>query len=93
MRLGDTATPNLIMDGDYSGVPAVRSSNYVSGAMGAGFILKPDLLEVGNAAIRGILRTSVLEYDSISVHSGSDITVKGGDVLNADMTADDNTTF
>ena len=71
----------------------IRSSNYVSGAMGAGFILKPDLLEVGNAAIRGILRTSVLGYDSISVHSGSDITVKGGDVLTVDMTADDNTTF
>ena len=93
MRLGDTATPYLVMDGDRSGEPAVCSSNYVSGAMGAGFLLKSNLLEVGNAAIRGLLRTSVLEYDSISVHSGSDITVKGGDVLTVDMSADDNTTF
>jgi hypothetical protein len=71
----------------------IRSSNYVSGFLGAGFTLEPDLLEVGNASIRGIIRTSVFEYNSISVHSGSDLTVKGGDVLAEDMTAADNTIF
>jgi len=91
MRLGATSGDNLILDGDYSDEPAVRSSNYVSGSSGAGFLLKPDLLEVGNIAARGIIRTSVFEYNSISVHSGSDITVKGGDVLAADMTVTDGT--
>lgn len=89
IRIGDLSAPNLIMDGDYNGVPAVRSSNYVSGAFGAGFLLKPDLLEVGNIAARGIIRTSVFEHNSVSVHSGSDVTVKGGDVLAVDMTAAD----
>jgi hypothetical protein len=93
MRLGATSGDNLILDGDYSDEPAVRSSNYVSGSSGAGFLLKPDLLEVGNIAARGIIRTSVFEYNSISVHSGSDITVKGGDVLAADMTVTDGTAF
>jgi len=93
MRLGDTATPYLVMDGDYSGVPAVRSSDYVSGFMGAGFLLNHNLLEVGNIASRGILRTSVFETNSVTVNSGSNITVKGGDVLAEDMSADDNETF
>ena len=93
LRIGPTSGEYITVDGDYSGVPAIVTSNYVSGASGAGFLLKSDLLEVGNIAARGIIRTSVFEYNSVSVHSGSDITVKGGDVLNADMTADDNTTF
>jgi len=93
IRIGDLSAPNLIMDGDYSGVPAVRSSNYVSGAFGAGFLLKPDLLEVGNIAARGIIRTSVFEHDSVSVHSGSDVTVKGGDVLAEDMSFADEAIF
>jgi len=89
MRLGDTATPYLVLDGEYSGVPAVRSSDYVSGFMGAGFLLKHNLLEVGNIASRGIIRTSVFETNSVTVNSGSNITVKGGDVLVEDMSAED----
>lgn len=86
MRLGPTSGKHITADGANL---RLRSSNYVSGALGAGFTLEPDLLEVGNIAARGIIRTSVFEYDSVSVHSGSDVTVKGGDVLAADMTAAD----
>jgi len=93
MRIGATSGEYITVDGDYGGVPAVVTSNYVSGFMGAGLLLKSDLLEVGNIAARGIIRTSVFESNSVSVHSGSDITVKGGDVLAEDMSADDADTF
>ena len=86
IRLGDTAKPYLVMDGNYGGVPAVRSSNYVSGYMGAGFILKSDLLEVGNIACRGIFRTNIFQKDSISVVGGN-VLILAGDVLVEDMTA------
>jgi hypothetical protein len=71
----------------------IRSSNYVSGYFGAGFTLEPDLLEVGNVAVRGIIRTSVFQYDSISAHGGSRVLAYGADVLAADMTALDASTL
>jgi hypothetical protein len=91
IRVGALSDDYLIIDGDYSGEPAMRSSNYVSGAFGAGFMLKSDLLEVGNIAARGIIRTAVLEYNSMNVFAGSNVVCKGGDVLASDMTVHDTT--
>nr|MBC8360946.1 hypothetical protein [Candidatus Desulfatibia profunda] len=85
LRLGPTSGDYLILDGDYGGVPAVVTSNYVSGYMGVGLLLKSDLLEVGNIACRGIFRTNIFQKDSISVVGGS-IAVLAGDVLSENMT-------
>ena len=84
MRLGPTTGDYITMDGANQ---KVESSNYVSGFAGAGFTLQPDLLEVGNIACRGILRTYVLQKDILSVHAGSLIVAPNADVLDADMTA------
>ena len=70
----------------------VSSSNYSSGAMGSGFLLSSDLLEVGNIACRGIFRTAVFQKDVLSVVGGS-VVVLDADVLDADMTAADNSTL
>ena len=70
----------------------IRSSDYVSGYMGAGFTLEPDLLEVGNIACRGIFRTSVFQKDTISVIGGN-VLVTRGDVLATDMTASGTSTL
>ena len=66
----------------------VRSSNYASGAMGSGFSLSSDMMEVGNIACRGIFRTSLFRKDTISVVGGS-LVVLDGDCLAEDMTAAD----
>jgi hypothetical protein len=71
----------------------IQSSNYVSGYFGAGFSLTPELFEVGNIAARGIIRTSVFQYDSISAHGGSRVLAHGADVLSTDMTALDASTL
>lgn len=93
IRVGATGADYVAIDGDYGGVPAVRSSNYVSGAAGAGFLLKSDLLEVGNIACRGIFRTAVFQKDVISAVGGNVLISKSADVLDADMTAADNATL
>jgi len=66
----------------------IRSSNYVSGVFGAGFTLSPDLLEVGNVAVRGIFRTAVFQKDVVSAVGGN-LVVLPADVLATDMTAGD----
>jgi len=54
--------------------------------MGAGFTLEPDLLEVGNIAARGIIRTAVFQKDVVSAVGGN-LAVLPADLLNEDMTA------
>ncbi len=66
----------------------VRSSNYVTGAMGAGVTLEPDLLEVGNIAARGEFRSNVFQKNTVSTVGGN-LLVVGGDVLAEDLTASD----
>jgi len=66
----------------------IESDNYVSGVFGAGFHLDSNLLEVGNIACRGLIRTAVFQKDVVSVVGGN-LAVLDGDVLDADMTADD----
>ncbi len=97
IRLGPTSANYLILDG--VNVQA-RSSNYASGVFGSGFLLSPDLLEVGNIACRGIFRTACFQKDVVSAIGGN-LAVLDADVLDTDMTALDacnltiegNTTF
>ena len=70
----------------------IRSDNYVSGYAGSGFNLDPDLLEVGNIACRGLIRTAVFQKDVINVMGGN-FAVLDGDVLDEDMTALDASTM
>ena len=86
IRVGPTSGDYITIDGDYGGVPAIVTSNYVSGYMGAGLLLKSDLLEVGNIACRGIFRTNIFQKDTISVVGGH-VLVMAGDVLAENMTA------
>jgi len=86
IRVGASTGNYLTIDGDNL---RIRSSNYVSGIFGAGVTLEPDLLEVGNIACRGLIRTSVFQKDVVSVMGGN-FAVLDGDVLNEDMTALDN---
>lgn len=82
----DRITVNtIVVDGANN---RIRSTNYVSGANGAGFNLDPNLLEVGNVSVRGILRTAVFQKDVISAVGGS-VMILDADVLDADMTASD----
>lgn len=89
IRAGITTGDYLTLDGANL---RLRSSNYVSGPNGAGFTLEPDLLEVGNIAARGIIRTAVFEKDVISAVGGS-FAVIDSDKLNVDMTALDASTL
>lgn len=89
IRLGSTAGNYLNLDGANL---RIRSSNYVSGALGAGFTLEPDLLEVGNIRARGRIITSVFQKDSISAVGGK-LVVTNSDVLASDMTALDASTI
>ena len=70
----------------------IESSNYVSGSFGAGFHLSPDLLEVGNIACRGMIRTAVFQKDIISAVGGN-VAILNADVLDTTMTAQDNSTL
>ncbi len=83
IRVGPTTGTYLTIDGANL---RIRSSNYVAGMAGSGFTLEPDLLEVGNIAARGIIRTAVFQKDVISCIGGN-FAVLPADVLAADMTA------
>lgn len=89
LRLGPTTGDYITLDGANK---RIRSSDYVSGAAGAGFTLEPDLLEVGNMAARGIIRTAVFQKNVISAVGGS-FAVVDSDKLNVDMTALDASTL
>ena len=77
------ASEPIIIDGANK---KIYSSNYVTGPDGTGFYLDSDLLEVGNVAIRGLIRTAVFQKDVISTVGGSFMVIKS-DVLEEDMTA------
>lgn len=84
LRLGPTTGTYLVVDGDYSGIPAIYSSNYSAGT--SGFLLKADLLDVGNILARGSIRCAVFQKDSVSAVGGN-LAILAGDVLAADMTS------
>ena len=72
---------------------SIGSTTFVSGLLGSGWnISNSGTAEFQNAVIRGILRTSVFEKDTISVVNGI-VLISKGDVLAADMTALDASTI
>ncbi len=83
IRVG-ASTP-VIIDG---ATKSIQSDNYVSGAFGTGFYLDEDLLEVGNVAVRGLIRTAVFQKDVVNVMGGN-FAVLDGDVLSVDMSSED----
>lgn len=74
---------SLVLD---AGNQKIESTNYVSGVYGSGFHIDSNLLEVGNIAARGLIRTAVFQKDVVSTVGGN-LAVLDGDVLDADMTA------
>ncbi len=88
-RITVGASNEILIDGTNK---KIVSSNYVSGTMGAGFHLDSNLLEVGNTACRGIIRTAVFQKDIVSAMGGNFL-VLDADVLDANMTAADNSTL
>lgn len=70
----------------------IESDNYVSGVFGSGFHLDSNLLEVGNIACRGLIRSAVFQKDVVSTIGGN-LAVLDGDTLDADMTALDASTL
>ena len=88
-RIDVGTTNKIFIDGENK---RIQSDNYVSGAMGAGFHLSDDLLEVGNIACRGLIRTAVFQKSIINVMGGNFL-VLDGDVLNEDTTALDASTL
>ena len=85
IRLGPSSGNYINIDGANQ---KIQSSNYVSGMAGAGFTLDPDLLEVGNIAARGIIRTAVFQKDVVNVVNGNFV-VLPGDCLATNMLVDD----
>jgi len=72
----------------------IRSDNFVEGpTFGKGFAIQDNgFAEFENVTIRGALRSSVFEYDTVSVVGGQ-LLVSPASVLDADMTALDNSTL
>lgn len=100
IHAGDGSTHYFKFDGEYGFMQCgdvlidgenqrVRSTNYVSGFLGSGFTLQSDLLEVGNARIRGALQCVTFETQTVHAYGGALVVVKGADVLASDMTAAD----
>jgi hypothetical protein len=88
-RISVGATSPILIDGANK---KIESSNYVSGYAGSGFHIDENLMEVGNIACRGLIRTSVFQKDVISTVGGN-LMVLDGDVLDTDMTALDSSTM
>jgi hypothetical protein len=64
----------------------IRSKNFVSGLMGSGFqITDAGEAEFNNVTIRGALKSSVFETNTVSTVGGS-LLVLDGDILSEDMT-------
>lgn len=67
----------------------LRSSNFVTGALGKGFNIASDgTAEFQDVKMRGTLRTSIFEKNTISAIGGN-MLVTPADTLGADMTASD----
>lgn len=69
----------------------IRSTNYVSGAFGQGFSLSKDLLEVGNIAARGTIRTANFQKDVISSIAGGQVISPNSATLGEDVASGDTT--
>ena len=70
----------------------IRSSDYVSGALGKGWQIDANWAEFQNIYARGILRSVVFEYETISAMGGTFLISHDADKLNGDMGPDDTST-
>lgn len=71
---------------------AIGSGNFVSGPLGLGWNIDNDgVAEFQNITIRGVIRTSVFEKDTLSAVNGL-VMVSKADVLESSMTALDSST-
>lgn len=90
IRLGPTSATYLTIDGANT---RLRTSDYVSGALGSGWNIDTSWAEFNNIRARGRISTAVFEKDVIS-SVGGNFLVSDSDILNdADMTAADNSTL
>ena len=72
---------------------SIGSTLFVSGPLGSGWnISNTGIAEFQNATVRGIIRTSVFEKDTISAVNGM-MLISSADVLDSDMTSLDNSTL
>lgn len=72
---------------------AISSNSFVSGPLGSGWrITNTGEAEFQNATVRGVIRTSVFEKDTISAVNGI-VLISKADVLASDMTALDASTL
>jgi len=69
----------------------IQNAGFVSGALGSGFQIKPEIAEFQNIRIRGKVSNAVFERDVIS-SVGGNLLVADSDILDADMTALDTST-
>jgi hypothetical protein len=88
-----TISDELIIGDIGGGEYGIESTNYTPGSLGTGFKLTEDLLEVGNIAARGVIRSGVFQKDVVSAIGGNLAITKGSDVLAVDMTAADASTL
>ena len=78
--------------GNTLGTNFISSSSFVSGPLGTGWrLMSTGEAEFQNVTVRGVIRTSVFEKDTISAVNGI-VLVSKADVLDADMTALDAST-
>jgi len=70
----------------------IESEGYVSGAMGNGFHIDPNLIEIGNISARGTIKCSVFQKQTVNAVGGS-LLVADSDVLDEDMTSLDASTL
>ena len=79
--------------GNTLGTTFISSTTFVSGLLGSGWrILNTGVAEFQDVTVRGIIRTSVFEKDTISAVNGI-VLISKADVLASDMTALDASTL
>ena len=83
------SSTNLTID---SGNELIKSNNFVTGALGKGWQIDNNWAEFQNVYARGILRSTVFEYETISAVGGTVLVSHDADKLNADMGANDTDT-
>ena len=85
ITVGSTGGVHIQIDGANK---HIRSSDYVSGALGSGWNIDTSVAEFNNIRARGKITTAVFEKETIS-SIGGNFLVSDSDILDADMTADD----
>ena len=90
MRIGPNTGNNYItIDG--KGL-MMQSSDYVSGPLGSGWGITPDISEFQNIRARGMFKTATFEYDVISALGGN-LLIANADILDVNMTSNDNSSL